>query len=245
VFLAWSCWRSPDCGLPIRHETRFHLDGVAVQGRVTGKQIAGMAPPSPVVASLLAHGGGGHRPRHVIDYEFVDAAGTVHVARADFSADQWNRIKIGEPIDVTYLRNDPGVSRVPGENRAPLPLIASFVAVGCITLYVSLRMFTAGVRRVRRNLELFQTGEPVGARIVEVVIRKGSKGRIFRTLHYCYLAPEPLSGRLESFSGTCPGTGWRGKSAERGDALLVCYDEHDPQRHSVDRYGLFLLDPTS
>lgn len=221
---------------------RFLLQGVETSGQVLGKQIVAANRRPVVVAGVLAHGGR-KGPRTMVDYEFTDATGGIIRGRSPVSASRWDDIRVGDAVQVIYLPDEPGWNRLVDASVTPLPLIVCFTIAAGAAICTCLLMLWVGIGHVRTNLDLFQSGEPVRASVVDIQggTRRRSK-RADRTLRYQYQAPDPLSGQLVSFAGECPSAGRHGQTAELGHALLVFYDEHDPQRHAVDRYGLFPLD---
>lgn len=219
-------------------EAQFQLDGVTIRGSVLQKQIAGENQPGPVMASVLAHGGGRRGPRHLVEYEYLDDAGTRHTGRSSVSTAIWQQLVVGGPVNVIYLKSQPAHSRVVGAATTPLGLIIGLFVFGVMVLAGTVRAIVIGIRRLLLNLELFQYGEPALAVVRSVDVVAGRKQRTRRTLQYSYEAAATLAGSPVEYNGTCEGTGRRGSTCRAEDRLLLFFDATEPQRHALDVYGL-------
>src|SRR5262245_5827095 len=67
----------------------------------------------------LWRGGGEGKPR-MVEYR-LEANGDRYTGRARLGASAWGRLRVGSPLAVRYLRADPSVNRLPGQQEGGLP----------------------------------------------------------------------------------------------------------------------------
>jgi hypothetical protein len=221
----------------LRSDAAFAVDGDVTQGRVLEKRIAGAPPSGPVLAAIPAHGGR-RGPRAFIDYEYFDVAAVRHTGRSQVSRTDWDQLQVGGPVTVIYLKGRPAQSRVGVALSPPRLLMIGLCGTGLLAAVGAAWAFLVGMSSLRLQLDLFQNGVGTMALVREVKTVTRRKRRQERTLQYCYWAADTLAGPPVLSDGSCTGTGRWGKSAQKGDWLLVLLDPADPRRHIVDLHGL-------
>jgi hypothetical protein len=134
-------------------DARLQAQGTRVEGTVLAKEIVSQ----------------GDSPRYRVTFRFEDANGAAVRGTADVDAAAWDALAERGPIEITYLADQPGTYRVPGQTRgdeAVLALVLPFVgavvgAIGGALVVTALR-----TRRVRR--ELLRSGSSAAASVLEV-----------------------------------------------------------------------------
>jgi hypothetical protein len=185
----------------------------------------------PVAAiSLFAHGGGGHRPRHLVRYEYTDATGRQHEGEGRASFKEWNHATPGSPIAVRYVRSDPQQSQLASAIWDLWPALP-FGLLGLVIVAGSLWRGSRGMRWANKQVRLVLSGQPVRGRILRAEAeRRGKRGReVVTVLEYEYDAARPIAVRLE-LAGK-PRPDWRS-----GGDILILVDPYDPTQHAPDLF---------
>jgi hypothetical protein len=95
-----------------------------------------------IVDKRETKGSKGRKKRHV-DLRFVDAGGREH--KMSHSGSKLWRKSIGEQVAIMYLRDDPGTTRLVGENK-----LGGYIVAGVFFTIVGLVLGLPPVLRARR-----------------------------------------------------------------------------------------------
>ena len=93
-------------------ELHLTLAGTTIRATVRGKGLAAATSPPIAAAGLFAHGGGRQRrPAPQIAYQF-SVGGRTFGGSQYVTQDEWQRIEVGQALDVVFLPSDPQVNRL-------------------------------------------------------------------------------------------------------------------------------------
>lgn len=208
----------------------FVLDGETVQAKVVAKQIAvrPVAGPPVAMAFPLAHGGGRRGPRHLLRYEFVDAAGVRRTGEGAVSTDSWNNARPGDALTVRYLRSDPAKNIFESEVWNFKGLIP-FTLISLAAIVAALWQGAKGLRVVARQVRLVRDGEAVAGTITKAELeRSGKRGRnIVSVFDYEYELAERFTGQIRMRGQVRPD--W-----QPGTAIVILIDPYEPAIHAPD-----------
>jgi hypothetical protein len=213
------------------NELRYLTDGVVTDAQVVGRWIAvrsGLA-----VAAIIAHGGG-HGPRHMIRYEFRDAAGQIQSGSADLDFGEWQRLVPGATVRIEYLRSDPARNR-PALAGDWLFLLGVGLAIGGVTaLFGGLAFLRRRIRVINEQVRLTLKGRPVLGLVEAVERHAPRKSAAYLIIRYRYLVEDGGSPSIHAGEFRCRDR--RPIPWTTGDTLLVLVDAVDPARHAADRF---------
>jgi hypothetical protein len=211
-------------------DVHLFFAGAMTQGAVKSKHMA-VAPPRAVAAAALFAHGGKRGPLYVLRYEFT-AAGRIFEGTMRVSQGEWNKARIGLPVEVVYLPSDPQV------NRADEPFWGTGAMVpfgiGVAAWVGGICSAVAGARSVYRRVRLISHGAAALGFVNQVEIGQGRKGRSFiRFLKYTFVTENGGEKRLHEarMRWTVP---FEPGEVHQGDVVLVAYDPGDPCCHEID-----------
>jgi hypothetical protein len=133
-------------------DARLQSQGTQVEGIVLAKEIV-----SP-----------GDSQRYRVTFRFEDANGTAVRGTADVDRTAWDALAERGPIEITYLADQPGTYRVPGQTRgddAVLALVLPFV--GAVVGAIGGALVVTGLRTRRVRRELLRSGSSAAATVIE------------------------------------------------------------------------------
>jgi hypothetical protein len=212
---------------------RFRASGTPVEGRVLRtrvekERIAGAAPRGPK-----------YRTVHTVSYLYY-VKGVLHQGHAEVKPADYGRLRIGEPVPIEYLSDEPDTSRV-AFGPAKVPMRSQFFVLGVAIVFavvtgVGVALCLRAVVGSRRRAHLVLNGVQAEATVdrVEIVERQTKQGTSSTAfLHYRYCA-EGDGAWHEGRSPAVP-VPLRDRWS-KGDTILVLYDPKDPARHEPDFY---------
>lgn len=213
-------------------DLRLSFAGKKIAATVNNKHIAALRPARLVTAEVLAHGGG-HRPKYYVTYQFT-IGGQVYGQTEQVSESIWNSAQLGRPAEVLYLPADPHVCRL--GDAVWHSGMAPFLGIGLIAGVLSCVLFLAGVREVRRNVQLVATGVPAIGAIDDIQIATRKRQEYVSQVSYSYLYQG--DGKAERHAATMrwnipylPG------EIGIGDLVLVLVDPRSPHKHAIDVFN--------
>jgi hypothetical protein len=112
----------------ISHQVGFVTDGGTAVAEVTDLTISS-----------------GRDAIYDVDYTFTADDHRAYTGEDSVGSDEWDALSEGDPIDIEYIRSDPGVNRIPGGQ--PLLQIALALLIGAAFTIVAV----AGARSQRRS----------------------------------------------------------------------------------------------
>jgi len=140
----------------------------------------------------------------------------------------WRELRVGAPLGVRYLPDDPDHWAIDGGRQRGLPVGVAYV-VASIPTVASLLIMAA----VRRQRTLLSEGRAAPARITSVKKHHGSHGATHHEIHYEF----PLLG-----GGMATGRAAAPKSAAAGGTVVVLYDPDRPARNQPYPFSLVTPD---
>ncbi len=217
----------------------YWIDGVRVQGTVTGRDPVACCAGQPVLlATIFAHGGRGRGPARFLKYEFRDGAGVLQHASARVDFDTWQRVQVGDEVEVVYLDNDPTKSKLwLGLNQGNTMLLV-FGTIGLLALGSGVRTMFRALGGISKDIALWRGGTLTVGEVIEHSSEVVDKRSARLTLSHRYNGSSTFAGPKESYLGVYTTIGRAWFTGQTGDPLPVVYAKDEPERSTVDRFRL-------
>ncbi len=166
---------------------------------------------------------------YFLAYNYEGSDGRPHDATIQVPQSTYARLKNGDPIEVTYQRQDPDKSIVPSESHLYFGGYYSLfglpgIALGGFAIYFGLKQ---GNHRIR----ILRNGISVAGTATDIVITT-TKKREYNSLEYEYVdgAGNTHLGTIELLSDIRMGL-WRHRLNEGTNGIEVYYDAKRPADH--------------
>jgi hypothetical protein len=141
----------------LRTEERFQKEAQVAEGMVLNKWIS----------RRRSGQSRSERTSYWVGYRFSTPHGVVVKRETEVDSEHWDRLVEREPVHVTYLPDDPAISRIEGESWSwTLPLV--FAGLGLVFAPIGGFIFFKGVAGIRRELRLQSGGMSAQAKVLEV-----------------------------------------------------------------------------
>ncbi len=197
---------------------RLDTEGRSVEGMVLTKEIRSSSSSHSRRSSSV--------PTYNVTFRFVTPSGLI-TGNAEVNVDVWENLVEREPIQVTYLPDDPQHYRIEGQSSGwVLPII--FSVLGGVFTFVGGFLFFRGLGRLRTKARLQREGITTTATVSDVqasYIRVNDVNQCAVLYHYQDDRGRSHTGK-EYFSPEEAGR-WK-----QGDQVTIRYDRRRPQ-HSI------------
>ena len=214
--------------LTVTFELPFWLEGQQTQGTITNK-----------ATHLRSSGKGGRRTAYDVTYDFSDTGGKRHHGNGDVDREQWNKAQVGDQIVIEYVGSDAQknrpVARSGRLDAGGFLVFSLFFLFGSGLVSVGAKMLAAGIRRLRRRVQLITTGQAT-AGVIESLEPVGKNPDCPTAYECCYEYFVPARGGKPArlIPGNVSLYPRHARRMQPGDLLLVVFDPEQPEEHAVD-----------
>lgn len=126
------------------------------------------ADASGVVLSKSMRGGKNQEPTFNVEYRFAASNGRVTESTVKVDGKTWDALVEGEAVAVTYVRSEPGLHRVLGQDPEQLVLGWVFSAVGGLLAIAGTLILWRATARRKFVEQLQREGARASAEVIEV-----------------------------------------------------------------------------
>jgi hypothetical protein len=191
-----------------------------------GRSVEGMVLTKEIRSSSSSHGRRSSGPTYHVTFRFVTPSGLI-TGDAEVNVNVWENLVEREPIQVTYLPDDPQYYRIEGQSSGwVLPII--FSVLGGVFTFVGGFLFFRSLGQLRTKARLQREGITTTATVSDV---QASYMRI-NGVNQCVVLYHYQDDRGRSHTGKeyfSPEEAGRWK---QGDRVTIRYDRRRPQ-HSI------------
>jgi len=194
-------------------EARYTRDGALADGLVVTKAIR----------RATRTGSSGSSTQYSVGYRFM-VDGQRHEGSSNVPSDVWDRLRELEPVQIQYVRSDPGTNRIAGETSTTLRYV--FGGVGSLIALIGLVLTVRAVGSSRTKAHILahgQTAEAAVSSVEETNVKINRRQMWIVRYEYRDYAGQKHEGKSEYMSGD-KATAWN-----PGDKISIRYDRDKPQ----------------
>jgi hypothetical protein len=214
--------------------------GEWTQGQVTARNPVAVRPLLRwPLAVVLAHGGGRRQgPRYSVTVTLIARRGATQTATDFVDGATWSRLQPGDQVDVLYDPAQPQHCRVWAglESGDVVALVMGTISLLLVAAAIALAL--QAIRVIGAEVSLLRDGDLVVGEVSDLKTKWHRKRVHSQSLNYRYQVRRRLAGPPESLEGGYVITHRWVKSSLVGQTVPVVVDPMNPERSTVDWFGL-------